>query len=57
MGGNVVEFTTEVIPSTSDPVVFRGGYYGDTNPAGQRYDTTTSSGGSVYGLRATLFLK
>ena len=57
MGGNVVEFTTEVIPSTSEPVVFRGGYYGDTNPAGQRYDTTTSSGGSVYGLRATLFLK
>ena len=57
MGGNVVEFTTEVIPSTSEPVVFRGGYSGDTNPAGQRYDTTTSSGGSVYGLRATLFLK
>ena len=57
MGGNVVEFTTEVMPSTSEPVVLRGGYYGDFGPAGQRYDTYTSNAYSYLGLRATLFLK
>ena len=57
MGGNVSEFTTEVMPSTSEPVVLRGGYYGDFGPAGQRYDTYTSNAYSYLGLRATLFLK
>ena len=57
MGGNVVEFTTEVMPSTSEPVVLHGGYYGDFGPAGQRYDTYTSNAYSYFGLRATLFLK
>ena len=56
MGGNVAEFTTEVMPSTSEPVVLRGGYY-DFSPAGQRYDFNTSGASSTYGLRATLFLK
>ena len=60
MGGNVAEFTTEVMPSTSEPVVLRGGLYGNINltfPAGRRCDTITSSVFSGCGLRATLFLK
>ena len=57
MGGNVVEFTTEVMPSTSEPVVLRGGYCDYGTPAGQRYDNATSDACSVLGLRATLFLK
>ena len=58
MGGNEVEFTTEVMPSTSEPVVLRGGIYWDDNgPAGRRLDSTTSYAGSDNGLRATLFLK
>ena len=57
MGGNVAEFTTEVMPSTSEPVVLRGGIYGDIGPAGQRYDIGTSGAGSGGGFRATLFLK
>ena len=57
MGGKVSEFTTEVMPSTSEPVVLRGGIYGDIGPAGQRYDIGTSGAGSGGGFRATLFLK
>ena len=57
MGGNVAEFTTEVMPSTSEPVVLRGGYFGNYYPAGQRGDGDTSNAVSIYGLRATLFLK
>ena len=56
MGGNVAEFTTEVMSSTSEPLVLCGGdyYHG---PAGRRFDYVTSSASSLYGLRATLFLK
>lgn len=57
MGGNEVEFTTEVMPSTSEPVVVRGGHYRNYNPAGLRLDGTTSGASSGVGLRATLFLK
>ena len=57
MGGNAVEFTTEVMPSTSEPVVLRGGGYGSGSPAGRRGDHFTSSAGSTIGLRATLFIK
>lgn len=57
MGGNVAEFTTEVMPSTSEPVVLRGGYYHSFRPAGQHFDRSTSYASSTYGLRATLFLK
>ena len=57
MGGNVVEFTTEVMPSASEPVVLRGGYSDFNFPAGRRYDNSTSDTNSVLGLRATLFLK
>ena len=58
MGGNVSEFTTEVMPSTSEPLVLRGGdgyYY--NYPAGLRFDANTSFAYSTCGLRATLFLK
>ena len=57
MGGNVAEFTTEVMPSTSEPVVLHGGRYVNFNSAGRRGDDGTSGAGSFYGLRATLFLK
>ena len=57
MGGNVAEFTTEVMPSTSEPVVLRGGLYFGNNPAGRRNDSSTSDVHSGRGLRATLFLK
>ena len=57
MGGNVVEFTTEVMPSTSEPVVLHGGSYSYIIPAGQRFDNYTSYANSDVGLRATLFLK
>ena len=57
MGGNVVEFTTEVMPSTSDPVVLRGGGCPNIYPTGQRCDINTSRADSNLGLRATLFLK
>ena len=57
MGGNVAEFTTEVMPSTSEPVVLRGGYYLINGPAGQRYDNITSDAYNYRGFRATLFLK
>ena len=57
MGGNVVEFTTEVMPSASEPVVLHGGDYNYNGPAGRRRDNGTSFTNSTYGLRATLFLK
>ena len=57
MGGNVAEFTTEVMPSTSEPVVLRGGSCFSNNTAGLRADNGTSGAGSNFGLRATLFLK
>ena len=57
MGGNIAEFTTEVMPSTSEPVVLRGGNYSYHFPAGRRYDDGTSGANSFSGLRATLFLK
>ena len=57
MGGNVSEFTTEVMPSTSEPEVLHGGACYDTFSAGQRYDGGMSNVHSYLGLRATLFLK
>ena len=57
MGGNVSEFTTEVMPSTSEPEVLHGGACYDTFSAGQRYDGGMSNAHSYLGIRATLFLK
>ena len=57
MGGNVGEFTTEVIPGTTEPVVLRGDNYYSTFPAGRRGDVSTSLASGFYGLRGTLFLK
>ena len=58
MGGNVAEFTTEVNPCTSEPVILHGGCYGaETFPAGKRFDTDTSRANSFIGFRVTLFLK
>ena len=55
MGGNVGEFTTELNPGMSEPVVLRGG--GIHNPAGYRWDGNSGYADSYYGFRATLFLK
>ena len=57
MGGNVLEFTTEVIPNTREPVVLHGGNYYNTFPAGRRGDVSTSLASGFYGLHGTLFLK
>ena len=56
MGGNVSEFTTEVLPTTSEPVILRSSNYVDAGPAGQRNDNNTSNANSNNGLRATLIL-
>lgn len=57
MGGNVGEFTTELNPGTSETVVLRGGSYYNIVPAGFRWDSNSGNANSVYGFRATLFLK
>ena len=56
MGGNVGEFTTELNPGTSEPVVLRGGINFSYSPAGYRWDSV-SGASSNSGFRATLFLK
>ena len=38
IGGNMIEFTTELNPNTSEPVVLRGGRYTNSNSAGNRGD-------------------
>ena len=57
MGGNEVEFTTEVNPGVDEAVVRRGESYYWISPAGYRFDTGTTTIGDHLGLRATLFLK
>lgn len=57
MGGNVGEFTTELNPGTSETVVLRGGDYNNDGPAGYRWDSNSGLASSIYGFRATLFLK
>ena len=57
MGGNVGEFTTELNPGTSETVVLRGGFNNISGPAGYRWDYVSGTANSVYGFRATLFLK
>ncbi len=55
MGGNVNEFTTEVMNTVN--VVFRGGNYINSSPAGKRNYLIDYSKPNKYGFRATLFLK
>ena len=57
MGGNVGEFTTELNPGTSETVVLRGGNFDNYGPAGYRWDRSSGYALSIYGFRATLFLK
>ena len=57
MGGNVGEFTTELNPGTSETVVMRGGHYDCNVPAGYRWARLSGDAYSLYGFRATLFLK
>ena len=57
MGGNVGEFTTELNPGMSEPVVLRGGFNNYNSPAGYRWDGYSGGAYSLYGFRATLFLK
>lgn len=56
MGGNVCEYTTEVIPGTDEAVVFRGGFFTSNNAPGDRFDGSITLGFSDDGFRATLFL-
>ena len=57
MGGNVAEFTTEVIPENTESIVLRGGTYANSYLAGRRSDFRAGSVISDHGLRVTLFLK
>ena len=57
MGGNVGEFTTELNPGMSETVVLRGGNNNFNDPAGYRWDGNSGLARSIYGFRATLFLK
>ncbi len=58
MGGNVVEFTTELNPNTTEAEVVRGGDC-DTyvKPAGYRWDYNSYVTNKTCGFRSTLFLK
>lgn len=57
IGGNVAEFTTELNPGTSEPVIVRGNNYLYNRQAGYRYDTDAGNSASGIGFRITLFLK
>ena len=58
MGGNVLEFTTEVIPSADESVVVRGGGYAFNYPTpSNRADNNPRAQLSFYGFRTTIFLK
>ena len=57
IGGNEVEFTTELNPGTSETVVLRGGDYNHGTPAGYRWDRSSGGASISFGFRATLFLK
>ena len=57
MGGNVIEFTTEIKPNTSEAIIVRGGDYCDGFFAGSRSDFTQYASDAMFGFRTTLFLK
>ena len=56
MGGNEVEFTTEITPGTIESVIVRGGSYAYDGQSGGRWDFTSADTNSNRGFRATLFL-
>ena len=56
MGGNIGEFTTELVPNTYEPAVVRGGY-GVNASAGYRWDRSAVGAWDNSGFRSTLFLK
>ena len=56
MGGNVGEYTTELNPNTTEPVIIRGGHY-DLYSAAYRIYTVAWGKSKDYGFRTTLFLK
>lgn len=59
MGGNELEYTTEINPGILESIIARGGtYHKDFNdlPAGQRLDTTPDLSAQMFGIRTTLFL-
>ena len=58
MGGNEIEFTTELNSNTDEPIIVRGGYYSsDHGPSGYRADVNSSSFDYILGFRSTLFLR
>ena len=62
MGGNVAEYTTELMPGTSETVVFRGGGFmgarsWEVSPSGYRWDSNAGNFNNWRGFRVTLFLK
>ena len=58
MGGNVDEYTTEVIPDTSEAIVLRGGiaYNWEFVTPGCRVDAAITRSKNNTGFRTTLFL-
>lgn len=58
MGGNVDEYTTEVIPDTSEAIVLRGGiaYNWEFVTPGCRVDAAITRSRNNTGFRTTLFL-
>ena len=58
MGGNVMEFTTELKPGTDNTIILRGGHGMDNvTPAGARVDAPCYFSYSGFGFRSTLFLE
>ena len=58
MGGNVAEYTTEIVPGASKGIILRGGsFYSTYSPAGCRVNFSITSIYDTFGFRATLFLE
>ena len=58
MGGNVAEYTTEIVPGASEGIIMRGGsFYSTYSPAGCRMNFSITSIYDTFGFRATLFLE
>ena len=57
MGGNVREFTTEINPISTEPLIVRGGDYITGRTSGMRVDYNPQHKDDTQGFRTTLFLK